>query len=34
MEEKKDLWDMLIETSVVNAHPKLFIDLGDDNKIA
>jgi hypothetical protein len=33
MEEERIFGTCLIETSVVNAHPKLPISLGDDNRV-
>jgi hypothetical protein len=33
VKEGKDLWACLIETGVVDAHPKFPLGLGDDNRV-
>jgi hypothetical protein len=32
-EKKRVFWTCFIETSVVDAHPKLLASLGDDNRV-
>jgi hypothetical protein len=33
VKEEKGLWDILVEIGVVDAHPKLPANLGDDNRV-